>query len=167
MEAPVHRRARGGEVLTRFRSWCRRAAPLLLAGIALVSCADARQSVQLAGGIDLLGGNTVQLDAREPLRVSVNPEGGQVCLMVRAPFRRDRDTVAIRTPGGDLVLPVAYGMREDGGADTLSRPYRQGIDEICLGAARGRTLRPPYQAVRLHAPINVSLDRVGWQSKAP
>lgn len=137
----------------------------VLACFVLAACGDARQSVQLAGGIDLLAGNTVQLDAREPLRVAANPRGGQVCLMVRAPFRRDREGTAIRTPGGELVLPVALGVREDGGMDTLARPFRQGIDEICLGGAG--ELRPPYSAIRLQSRINVSLDRVGWQSRAP
>ena len=123
--------------------------------------------MQLAGGIDLLAGNTVQLDAREPLRIAANPGGGQLCLMVRAPFRRDRDSNAIRTPAGRLVLPRAYAVREDGGTDTLSRTWRQGIDEICLGPASAASPRPPYRAVRLHSAIDVSLDRVGWQSRAP
>ena len=139
----------------------------VLACIVLIACGDARQSVQLAGGIDLLAGNTVQLDAREPLRVAANPGGGQVCLMVRAPFRRDRDGTAILTPGGEVVLPVAFGVRGDGGMDTLARPFRQGIDEICLGGERAGALRPPYSAIRLRSRINVSLDRVGWQSRAP
>ena len=133
---------------------------------AAAACGEHRQSVQLAGGVDLLAGNVVQFDAPEPLRVGADPTGGQVCLMTRFPYRRAQDSAAIRAPGGALVRPLAIAVRADG-ADTLRARFAQGSDELCLGAGPGTKLRPPYSAIRLVAPANVTLDRVAWQSSAP
>ena len=141
-----------------------RALLALLLGTA-IACGEHRQTVQLAGGVDLLAGNVVQFDSPEPLRVGANAAGGHVCLMTRYPYRRAADSAAIRAPGGALVRPLAIAVRADGG-DTLRRLFAQGSDELCFGAAPGTTLRPPYSAIRVVAHANLTLDRVAWQRSA-
>ena len=122
--------------------------------------------MQEDGGVDLLANDAVEFPAPTPLRTPAGPRAGEVCLMLRAPFRHERDSVAIRTPYGRIVRPWALAIRDDGGGDTLRAITLQGLDEVCLGPAAGTALRPPYRAVRVMTPDALTLDRVGWQSVA-
>ena len=138
----------------------RHAAALLLT-LALAACGGPRQE-QLAGGIDLLAGESVELPSREPL--GADEPRGRLCLTPRAPFRVNADSVAIRTPYQRFARPVALAVRADGGVDSLAEASVRANEDLCLttGAA---SARPPWRAVRLVSTVDLSLDRVAWHDR--
>ena len=142
-----------------------RVIPLLAA--ALTGCGESRQSVQLAGGVDVLPGDTVTFDAPEPLKTPARSATGRLCVEVRRPLRRSRDSVAILTPTGASVHPVAFAIRADGGRDRLSMLSYNALDAVCFGPEAKVSQHPPYAAVKLVSPAMLTLDRVYWLSEDP
>lgn len=137
-----------------------RAASLVLV-LALVACGGPRQE-QLAGGIDLLAGESVELPSREPLG-SGEPRG-RLCLTPRAPFRVNVDSLAIRTPYQRFARPFALAVRADGGVDSLTEASVRANEDLCL-TTRAASARPPWRAVRLVSGVDLSLDRVAWHDR--
>jgi hypothetical protein len=138
----------------------RRAASLLLV-LALGACGGPRQE-QLAGGIDLLAGDAIELPSREPL--GGGDPRGQLCLTPRAPFRINADSIAFRTPYARFARPVALAVRADGGVDSLTEASVRANEDLCL-TTRAATARPPWRAVRLVSAVDLSLDRVAWHDR--
>ena len=140
----------------------RRALQLLLL-LSSSGCGGPRQE-QLAGGIDLLAGDVVELPSREPL--GADQGNGRLCLTPRAPFRVNADSVAIRSPYGRFARPVAVAVRADGGVDSLVEATVRANEDLCLTTRDGVAANPPYRAVRLVSPdVDVSIDRVAWHSR--
>lgn len=142
----------------------RSALALHLTGLLLLSACGGPRQEQLAGGIDLLAGDMVELRVREPLE----GEGGKgrLCLTPRAPFRLVADSLAIRSPYVRFARPVAVGVRDDGGVDSLVAPSVRANEDLCLAARAGAGANATYRAIRLVSPgVDVSLDRVAWYSR--